>query len=109
VRAAQQGRTLLCDQLTAALEKNRAETMTCTGNVRISDPQAGRNIEGARAVHHVAQRLIEVFGDPVTMRDREGNQVRGRQLLYHVEDGRVEVKGQATTATSAARAGTGGR
>jgi lipopolysaccharide export system protein LptA len=106
VRAEQQGRTILCDALAVAVVKNRADTMTCAGHARIADPAAGRNIEGERAVHHVAQKLIEVFGDPVTMRDREGNQVRGRHLVYHVEDGRVEVKGQA--ASAGVGGGTGG-
>jgi LPS export ABC transporter protein LptC/lipopolysaccharide transport protein LptA len=109
VRAEQEGRTILCAQLAVALgEKNRAETMTCTGNARVSDPVAGRNVTGERAVYHVADRLIEVFGDPVTMKDKDGNQVRGRQLLYHVEDGRVEVKGQGAPAAAAPAAGAAG-
>lgn len=99
VKVEQEGRTLLCRELVVELgEENRAETMTCTGSVRISDPAGGRDVEGERAVYHVAERRIEVFGDPVTMRDRDGNQVRGRRLIYYLDDARVEVKGQAEAA-----------
>jgi lipopolysaccharide export system protein LptA len=28
------------------------------------------------------------------MKDREGNQVQGRRVIYSVDDGKVEVKGK---------------
>ncbi len=37
---------------------------------------------------------MEVFGDPVTMKDKDGNQIRGQRALYAMDTGKVEVKGQ---------------
>ena len=95
VRVDQEGKTLACQHLEVDLgEDHQAETMTCTGDTRVNDPKAGRQIDGQRAVYHVAARQVEVFGDPVVMRDRDGNQVRGKRALYFIDDGKVEVKGK---------------
>ncbi len=96
VRVEQTGRVLRCNELQVDLDKDRkAETMTCTGNTRLDDPQGGRSITAERAVYELARREVEMFGDPVVMKDRGKNQVRGKRLVYHIDDGRVEVKGQA--------------
>jgi lipopolysaccharide export system protein LptA len=68
--------------------------MTCTGDVKVDDPKAGRHIEGQKAVYDLALRRMEITGDKVSMRDREGNRVQGRRVLYFVDDGKVEVKGK---------------
>jgi lipopolysaccharide transport protein LptA/LPS export ABC transporter protein LptC len=95
VRVAQEGKTLTCERLEVELaEDNKAEVMTCTGDARLNDPQAGRLITGQKAVYDLAARRMEVTGDKVTMRDREGNQVRGKRVVYFVDDGKVEVKGK---------------
>ena len=39
---------------------------------------------------------MEIIGEPVTMRDRDGNQVQGKRVLYSIDDGKVEVKGKET-------------
>jgi lipopolysaccharide transport protein LptA/LPS export ABC transporter protein LptC len=102
VRVDQEGKTLTCQHLEVDLgEDHQAETMTCSGDARVNDPQAGRQIDGQRAVYHVAQRQVEVFGDPVVMRDRDGNQVRGKRALYFIDDGKVEVKGKDDAAAAA--------
>jgi lipopolysaccharide transport protein LptA/LPS export ABC transporter protein LptC len=114
VRVDQEGKTLACQHLEVDLgEDHQAETMTCTGDTKVNDPKAGRQIDGQRAVYHVAQRQVEIFGDPVVMRDRDGNQVRGKRALYYIDDGKVEVKGKdeaapATPATMAAPVKQGG-
>jgi lipopolysaccharide export system protein LptA len=108
VRVVQTGRTLTCNQLEVELgEDKKAETMTCTGQARLNDPKAGRNIEGERALYHLDQRLVEMFGEGglVTMRDREGNQVQGKRLVYHIDDGKVEVLGGQQTSAPAAKTG----
>jgi hypothetical protein len=38
------------------------------------------------------------------MKDREGNQVQGKRVIYLVDDGKVEVKGKDTPAVPAAPA-----
>ena len=42
----------------------------------------------------MSQRQIEITGEPVTMTDKDGNQVRGKRVLYYVDDGRAVVQGQ---------------
>jgi LPS export ABC transporter protein LptC/lipopolysaccharide transport protein LptA len=96
VRVDQQARTLACRTLEVELDgEGEAERMTCTGDARVDDPQAGRTIEGEKAVYHLAERRIEMFGEPVAVRDRDGNRVQGRRLDYFVDDGRVEVRGRS--------------
>jgi lipopolysaccharide transport protein LptA/LPS export ABC transporter protein LptC len=108
VRVDQEGRTLTCQRLEVELgEKEReAERMTCTGDTKLNDPRAGRRVEGQRAVYQVGQRQVDIFGEPVVMRDKEGNVVRGRRVVYFMEDGRVEVKGKDEVAPAAAPNGT---
>jgi lipopolysaccharide transport protein LptA/LPS export ABC transporter protein LptC len=102
VRVEQAGRVLRCNELEVRLgEDRKAETMTCTGNTRLDDPTAGRSVTADRAVYQLDKREIEMFGEPVVMRDKGGNQVRGKRLLYHIDDGKVEVKGQSTKAPPA--------
>jgi lipopolysaccharide transport protein LptA/LPS export ABC transporter protein LptC len=103
VRVDQEGKTLSCQRLEVELDDERqAETMTCTGDTKLNDPKVGRRVEGQRAVYHVAQRQVEIFGDPVVMNDRDGNQVRGKRALYFIDDGKVEVKGKDETTAAAA-------
>lgn len=95
VRVNQQGKTLSCQKMQVDLDdKRQAKSMVCTGDTKINDPQAGRTILGQRAVYHVVDKQVEVFGDPVTMKDKEGNQIRGKRALYAMDTGKVEVKGQ---------------
>ena len=112
VRVVQEGKTLTCNKLDVELtEENRAETMICTGDVRLNDPKEGRQIAGQKAVYDLAAKRMEITGDKVTMKDREGNQVQGRRVIYSVDDGKVEVKGKegaaATPAPAAAGTGSG--
>lgn len=109
VRVLQEGKTLTCDRLDVDLaEDNKAEKMTCTGDARLNDPKAGRQIAGQKAVYDLAAKLMEITGDKVTMRDREGNQVQGRRVIYHVDDGKVEVKGKDDAPAAPAGAGAAG-
>lgn len=93
VRVVQEGKTLTCDRLDVDIaEDNKAEKMTCTGDAKLNDPQGGRLITGQKAVYDLTARRMDITGDKVTMRDREGNQVQGRRVIYFVDDGKVEVK-----------------
>jgi LPS export ABC transporter protein LptC/lipopolysaccharide transport protein LptA len=99
VRVDQEGKTLSCQHLEVDQgADHQAETMTCTGDTKLNDPQTGRRVEGQRAVYHVDQRQVDIFGAPVVMSDRDGNQVRGEHALYFIDDGRVEIRGQDETA-----------
>jgi lipopolysaccharide transport protein LptA/LPS export ABC transporter protein LptC len=94
VRAVQEGRTITCHQLDAALGKDKkVDTMTCTGQAHLVDPLAGRDLQGDRAVYKVKERVIEMYGSPVQMKDKDGNHLQGKHMTYTMDAGRVEVKG----------------
>ncbi|MBW8877486.1 MAG: LPS export ABC transporter periplasmic protein LptC [Acidobacteria bacterium] len=102
VRVDQQGKTLSCQKMQVDLdEKRQAKSMVCTGDAKINDPQVGRTVTGQRAVYHVADKQVEVFGDPVTMKDKDGNQIRGKRAVYAMDTGKVEVKGVDPNAPAA--------
>ena len=95
VRVDQEGKTLTCQRLEVDLGADRqAKTMTCTGDAKINDPKVGRKIDGQKAVYQVSQRQMDITGEPVTMTDKDGNQVRGKRVLYYVDDGRAVVQGK---------------
>jgi LPS export ABC transporter protein LptC/lipopolysaccharide transport protein LptA len=95
VRVEQEGKTLECQKLDVQMdEKRKPQKMTCTGQVKLNDPKAGRTIEGQTAVYLLDQRQVEITGDKVTMKDKDGNQVQGRRVLYSIDDGKVQVQGK---------------
>jgi len=116
VRVDQEGKTLSCQRMEVDLTaEHQAKTMTCTGDAKMNDPKAGRRIDGQKAVYQVSQRQVEITGEPVVMNDRDGNQVRGKRVLYYVDDGRAVVQGKegppppsATPPAKPARPGTPG-
>ena len=54
-------------------------------------------MEGETAVYQLEQRNVEFTGEKVMMKDREGNVVQGRRVLYLIDSGKVEVKGKSQT------------
>jgi LPS export ABC transporter protein LptC/lipopolysaccharide transport protein LptA len=95
VRVVQEGKTLTCERLDVEIgEDNKAEVMTCAGDAKMNDPKMGRLITGDKAVYDLGTRRMEITGEKVTMKDREGNQVQGKRVIYLVDDGKVEVKGK---------------
>ena len=94
VRVDQEGKTLTCQRLEVVLgADHQAKTMTCTGDTKLNDPKAGRRIDGQKAVYVVSQRQIGITGEPVVMNDKDGNQVRGKRVLYYLDGGRAVVQG----------------
>jgi lipopolysaccharide transport protein LptA/LPS export ABC transporter protein LptC len=105
VHAVQEGRTITCQQLEATTGKDKkVETMTCTGQAHLVDPLAGRDLQGDRAVYKVKERVIEMYGSPVHMKDKDGNRLQGKHMTYTMDSGRVEVKGDPTAAPATAPA-----
>jgi lipopolysaccharide transport protein LptA len=95
VHVDQDGKTLTCKQLDVNLDQDhKAKQMTCTGGTHLDDPAAGRKIDGETGVYRLETRKIDVFGDPVVMRDRDGNLVHGKRLRYAIDGGKVEVLGK---------------
>ncbi len=112
VRVLQAGRTLNCKDLVVDVDRDKkAERMNCSGDARLNDPKTGKRISGEVANYRVGDRVIEISGNPVQMRDKDGNQIQGRQVVYWVDGGKVEVRGRAGTVPAAPPAnpsGTGG-
>ncbi|HEY4575914.1 MAG TPA: LptA/OstA family protein, partial [Thermoanaerobaculia bacterium] len=95
VRVDQEGKTITCQKMEVDLgADHQAKTMICTGDVKVNDPKVGRKIAGQKAVYQTGQRQVEITGEPVVMNDKEGNQVRGKRVLYYVDDGRAVVQGK---------------
>jgi lipopolysaccharide transport protein LptA len=95
VHVDQDGKTLSCKQLDVNLDQgHKARQMNCTGGTHLNDPAAGRKIDGETGVYRLETRKIDIFGDPVIMRDRDGNLVHGKRLRYALDDGKVEVLGK---------------
>src|SRR4051794_3090965 len=95
VRVDQEGKTITCQKMEVDLgADHQAKTMICTGDVKVNDPKVGRKIAGQKAVYQTGQRQVEITGAPVVMNDKEGNQVRGKRVLYYVDDGRAVVQGK---------------
>jgi lipopolysaccharide transport protein LptA len=98
VHVDQEGKTLACKQLDVNLDQDhKAKQMNCTGGTHLDDPATGRKIDGETGVYRLETRKIDIFGDPVVMRDRDGNLVHGKRLRYAVDDGKVEVMGKDET------------
>lgn len=102
VRVEQEQRTLACRQLEVELgPKGTTERMTCTGDVELADAASGDRVAGDRAVYTVARRVIEISGSPAVMRDAEGKKVEANNVVYDVEQGRVQATGGKPAAPQA--------
>ena len=102
MRVDQEGKTITCQKMEVDLgADHQARTMICTGDVKVNDPKVGRKISGQKAVYQVNQRQVDITGEPVTMTDKDGNQVRGKRVLYYVDDGRAVVQGKEGEANPA--------
>jgi LPS export ABC transporter protein LptC/lipopolysaccharide transport protein LptA len=95
VRVEQEGKTLTCQKLDVQMnEQKKPQKMICTGQAKLNDPKAGRTIEGNVAVYLMDQKKVDFTGDKVTMRDKDGNQVQGKRVLYSIDDGKAQVLGK---------------
>ena len=47
------------------------------------------------ADYDLAARAVTVTGNPVVLSDRDGNQVKGRRLLYEIDGGAMKVLSEA--------------
>jgi len=100
VRVEQAERTLTCRELSVVLEErtSQAERMICKGEVHLIDPIANRQVWGETAIYEVPASRIEISGDEVRLRDAEQNTMVGKYLVYDLEAGNVQLRGQRPAA-----------
>ena len=92
VRARQPGRSMRCDQIDAALGSDgEIDRMACSGKARIRDLDAGQTIQGDRADYDVGREEVRVSGERVALKDREGKQVEGPELIYDFATGTARI------------------
>jgi lipopolysaccharide export system protein LptA len=106
VRAVEGQRSLACRELEVELdEQGRAKRLLASDRVQIRDGESGRTVTGDRARYDLDGDTIEVEGETVVMKDREGGQVKGKRLVYHFDTGAAEVKGADQAPGTAAAPG----
>lgn len=96
VHLAQANRTMTCQRLETLLDdEQRARELTARGKVVLDDPQTRRTATGEVATYDLAARTVTVTGDPVVLSDTDGNQVKGRRLLYELDGGAMKISSEA--------------
>ncbi len=92
VDALQAGRSMACREMRLDLDdQGEADTMLCSGEAKLVDPDRGRTIAGARAIYHLTLEEIEFYGDPLEIVDPEQGKVTGAELRYRLADGRMRI------------------
>ena len=85
-------RTLNCKDLTVDLTvKGQARRMLATGEVKLEAPAEGRTITAERADYDVEARRVVFRGSPVTLNDKKGGTLSGKQAVYSMETAKVRV------------------
>lgn len=96
VEVVQGGRRVRAKALEVDLDdRQQARVLTARGNVELLDPEGGRTVTGDSAIYRLADKTVEIAGEPARLRDRQGNQLAGRRLLYDVASGTLRVGGAA--------------
>src|SRR6185503_20018465 len=92
VRVVDAQRTMKSKTLTVELTtKGQARRMTAAGNVELEAPAEGRTITAERADYDVQERRIVFRGSPVTLKDKKGGTLSGKQAVYSMETAKVRV------------------
>ncbi|HEV8237832.1 MAG TPA: LPS export ABC transporter periplasmic protein LptC [Thermoanaerobaculia bacterium] len=103
-------RTLNSKDLTVELTaKGQARRMLATGEVKLEAPAEGRTITAERADYDVESRRVVFRGSPVTLVDKKGGTLSGKQAVYSMETAKVRVTAEAEEAPAAAAPGGGAR
>jgi len=85
-------RTLNSKDLTVDLTvKGQARRMLATGDVKLEAPAEGRTITAQRADYDVESRRVVFRGSPVTLVDKKGGTLSGKQAVYSMETAKVRV------------------
>jgi len=72
-------------------EDRRAERLHARGAVAIVDGVSGRRVSGDEADYDLESKAAIVTGAPVTIKDKEGNVLRGKRALFDLESGDAKL------------------
>ncbi|HET9768421.1 MAG TPA: LPS export ABC transporter periplasmic protein LptC [Thermoanaerobaculia bacterium] len=85
-------RTLQSKDLTVELTaKGQARRMIATGDVKLEAPAEGRTITAESANYDVESRRVVFLGSPVTLNDKKGGTLSGKQAVYSMATSKVRV------------------
>lgn len=108
VRVLDSQRTLHSKTLTVELtEKGEARRMSAVGSVQLEAPAEGRTITAERADYDVGARRVVFLGSPVTLVDKKGGTLSGKQAVYSMETGKVRVTAEVEDTTGGEAKGGG--
>lgn len=92
-------RTMNCGTTRIELDSNqKMERLFCQAKAHVEDRSQGKSIRGQRAVYDPGKNLIEIWGDPVTLKDNRGSQLQGGHVVYRLDEGSVEFLNSADEA-----------
>jgi LPS export ABC transporter protein LptC/lipopolysaccharide transport protein LptA len=100
VRVVDGPRTLRSKTLAVDLtEKGEARRMAARGEVRLDAPAEGRTISADQADYDVDKQVVVFHGSPVTLQDKKGGTLTGKQATYAMATGKVRVTAEAEGGT----------
>ena len=104
VHAEQAWTSLRCETLRVLLdEEGETRELYCEEAVRIDDTRNGRILEGDEAVYDPSTLMVQVYGNPLKMTDREGGKVEGgRHFIYDLENGKLRLSSKERGASEVA-------
>lgn len=83
-----------CGTLAVQLdEAGKARAVELDGGVTLTELETGRTLTGQRARLTVAEDLFEMWGTPVLVQEKDGNQIKGNRLVWRRRTGNVVVTG----------------
>lgn len=95
-RLRQDGRTLSCDTMQVTTGDNEEiQALDCDGRARLEDPSSGNTVEGTVIAYRPKEHLARISGDSVILRDQQGTQIEGKQLLYNFQDGTAKLESRS--------------
>lgn len=87
--------TSRCQRLVATLSASGAiKAADLEGGVTILEADSGRELRGERARLRAEDDVLEVWGQPVVVREPSGNQVKGERLSWDRRSGTILVVGE---------------
>ncbi|MCH9648098.1 MAG: LPS export ABC transporter periplasmic protein LptC [Deltaproteobacteria bacterium] len=98
-------RTMTCGSTRIELDSNRKmKRLFCQAKAHVEDRSQGKSIRGQRAVYDPGMKMIEIWGNPVTLKDRRGSQLQGGHVVYKLDEGSVEFLNSAEPVEPTGRA-----